>query len=130
MTTMPWLQISILTLIIIIGLVAIPAFRIRREEYRRTGKHPKGHYMGWGIVGGFMIGFLLVIATDNIALGPALGLPIGVAIGAALEQKNAEALRPLTEKEEKSQRTTMLAAMGILILGIVVFFATSFFANR
>ncbi len=94
MMTIPWLQRLILTLIIIIGLVAIPAFRIRRGEYRRTGKHPKGHYMGWGIVFGFLLGSLLVIATDDIALGLALGLPIGVAIGAALEQKNAEDLRP------------------------------------
>jgi UDP-N-acetylmuramyl pentapeptide phosphotransferase/UDP-N-acetylglucosamine-1-phosphate transferase len=130
MTTMPWLQVLILTLIIIIGLVAIPAFRIRREEYRRTGKHPKGHYIGWGIVIGFMIGFLLGNATDTMALALTLGLPIGVAIGFGLEQKHAKDLRPLTEKEEKIQRTTMLASMGILILGIVVFFATTFLANR
>ena len=130
MTTTPWLLVLILTLIIIIALAAIPAFKVRREEYRRTGKHPKGHYMGWGIAVGFMVGFPLGIATDNIALGPALGLPIGLAIGAALEQKHAQDLRPLTAKEENIQRMGMLAGVGILILGILVFFATLFLANR
>ena len=130
MTTTPWLLVLILTLIIIIALAAIPAFKVRREEYRRTGKHPKGHYMGWGIAVGFMIGFPLGLATDNIALGPALGIPIGLVIGAALEQKHAKDLRPLTAREENVQRMGMLAGVGILLLGILVFFATLFLANR
>lgn len=124
---MPWIVILIASLIILIAVAAIPAFKIRREEYERTGKHPKGHYMGSGIAIGFGVGMALGIATDNIALGPALGLPIGVAIGAALEQKHAEDLRPLTEKEQKLQRIAILIGLGLVILGVVVFFATSFF---
>ena len=129
MTTIPWLVVLILALIIILALAAIPAFKVRRAEYRRTGKHPEGHYVGWGIAIGFMIGFPLGIATDNIALGPAMGLPIGLAIGAALEKKHAKDLRPLTAKEENIQRMGMLAGVGLLILGILVFFATLFLAN-
>ena len=113
-------------LIILIAIAAIPVFRIRQAEYKRTGKHPKGHYMGQGIAIGFAIGIPLGIATDNIALGPALGLPIGVAIGTALEKKHAKELRPLTEQEEKLQRMAILAGVGLLLIGIVVFFVTSY----
>jgi len=122
----PWILILILALLIIIALAAIPTFKIQREEYMRTGMHPKGYYMGWGIAIGFMIGVALAIATDTIALFTALGLPIGVAIGAAFEQKHAEELRPLTEKEERIQRRAMLIGVAVLILGIAVYFALVF----
>lgn len=130
MTTIPWVLITVLAMVIIIALAAIPAFRIQREEYKRTGKHPKGHYMGRGITIGVAIGFPLGVATDNIALGPALGLPIGLAIGAALEQKHAQDLRPLTEKEERLQRIGIVAGVGVLILGIAVYFATKLVVNQ
>lgn len=127
MTTFPWITTLIAALIIILAIAAIPAFKIRREEYERTGKHPKGHYMGLGIAIGFAIGMPLGIATDNIALGPALGLPIGAAIGASLEQKHADELRPLTEREKRVQGMAILLALGLFILGVVVFFATTYF---
>lgn len=120
---MTWLMILILALIVVIGIAAIPVFKVRQEEYQRTGKHPKGHYLGWGMVIGFGIGMPLGIATDNIALGPAMGLPIGVAIGAALEKKHEDELRPLTEQEEKYQKLAVISGVGLLIAGIVVFLA-------
>ncbi|MFH1286806.1 MAG: Gmad2 immunoglobulin-like domain-containing protein [Candidatus Magasanikbacteria bacterium] len=118
-------QLLILAMIIIIGIVSIPAFKIKQEEFKRTGKHPKGHYMSLGIAIGIAIGIPFGIAIGNIALGPALGLPIGVALGASLEKKHEKDLRSMTKKEIDLKKKMMLVLLGLFILGIVVFFFLS-----
>ena len=122
---MTWIMLLVLALIIIIAIAAIPVFKIRQDEYRRTGKYPKGHYMGMGMAIGMGAGVALGVAIGNIALGPALGLPIGVAIGAAMEQRHADELRPLTEKEQKLQRLAIIGGVLLLVAGVAVFFVTT-----
>jgi flagellar basal body-associated protein FliL len=122
---MTWTMLLVLALIIIIAIAAIPVFKIRQDEYRRTGKYPKGHYMGMGMAIGMGAGVALGVAIGNIALGPALGLPIGVAIGAAMEQRHADELRPLTEKEQKLQRLAIIGGVVLLVAGVAVFFVTT-----
>ena len=119
MITIPFI---ILAVIIILALISIPAFKLKQEEFKRTGKHPKGHYMGLGIAMGLPIGLPIGIAMGNIALGPALGMALGIAIGAGLEKKHAHELRPLTEREQKLQIKLVLIGLFFLVLGIVVFF--------
>jgi O-antigen ligase len=127
---MTWLMILILVLIVVVAIAAIPIFKVNREEYQRTGKHPKGHYIGLGMAAGIAIGMPLGIATDNIALGPALGLPIGVALGAAWEKKHEDELRPRTEQEEKLQRFVIAGLAALLVAGVGVFFVVTLLATR
>lgn len=122
----PWIAIIIFALIIIGGIISFFAFKVSKEEYKKTGKHPKGHYMGLGIAMGIPLGIPIGVALGNIALGPAMGLPMGVAIGVALEKKHAHELRELTEKEEKMKKTTMLCLTGFGLLGVLVFFIVTF----
>jgi heme/copper-type cytochrome/quinol oxidase subunit 2 len=118
---------------VIIGVVLIVTLgifiyfnRIKDKETKRTGKYPKGHYMGLGIAMGLPIGLPIGIAMGNIALGPAIGVAIGVAIGASLEKKHEAQMRPLTDEEEKAKEKMMLAMMGLVLLGIVAFVAFMF----
>ncbi len=116
------LQAIVLALIVVIGIAAIPIFRLKHAEFKRTGKHPKGYYMGRGIALGIVIGMPIGLALGNIALGPAIGLPIGVAIGTSMEEKHAHELRPLTEKEKKLQKLVVSLLVFLLVAGIGVFF--------
>jgi len=125
-----WLPIAIFIAIIVIAIAAIPAFKIKHAEYKRTGKHPKGHYMGLGIALGLPLGIPLGLAMDNIAIGPALGVAIGIAIGAGLEKKHAKELRPLTPKEKNLQQRLNLALAILVILGAMIFFAFAFFSKN
>jgi hypothetical protein len=113
-----WLAGLALVLIIIVAVAAIPVIKNNREEYRLTGKNPKGHYIGMGMALGIAIGLPIGIALDNIALGPAIGLPIGLAIGSAWEKQHEDELRPRTEREEKLQRRAMAGLVVLLIAGI------------
>lgn len=115
---MSWLMLLILALIIIIAVAAIPVFKVNREEYRRTGQHPKGHYLGLGMAFGIAFGLPMGIAIGNIALGPAMGLPIGLAIGAAWEKQHEDELRPRTEREERMQRFVLAGLIVLLIAGV------------
>lgn len=119
---MPWVHIAIGAALGIGAIIASSVFKVQRQEFKRTGKHPKGHYMGVGIAIGIPLGIPFGIAIGNIGLGPALGIPIGVAIGAALEKKNAEKLRPFTEKEEHMQYKLIAFLTGTLLLGIILLF--------
>jgi hypothetical protein len=116
-----WLGGLILALIVLIAVTAIPIIRKNRKEYRRTGKYPKGHYIGLGVALGIAVGLPIGIAMDNIALGPAIGLPIGLAIGAAWEKEHKDELRPLTEREEKLQQRVIAGLAVLLIAGIAAF---------
>ncbi|MBT3834659.1 hypothetical protein HOF56_00245 [Candidatus Peribacteria bacterium] len=116
------LPLIILIIITLFFLISIPAFKIKREEFKKTGKHPKGHYMGLGIATGLPIGIPLGAVMGNIALGPAIGIAIGVVIGAGLEKQHASELRPMTERERSVQQKLILICTGTLLLGVLTFF--------
>ncbi|MBU0757346.1 MAG: hypothetical protein KKF44_04720 [Nanoarchaeota archaeon] len=126
----PFIIIAILCLLIIGVILAVPAFKLKAKMYKKTGKYPKGHYMGQGITIGMPIGIAFGLAMDNIALGPAIGAAIGVAIGAGLEEKNKDMLRALTKEEEKMKQRKMYFLLAILLLGMAVFVATFFFVKK
>lgn len=111
----------ILAIIIILLIVMIPIIKIKQDEYARTGKYPKGHYLGLGIALGIALGLPLGIAMDNPGLGTALGLPLGLALGAAWERQHENELRPLTEREHKIKSRVMWLLLGLVVLGLVVF---------
>ena len=123
---MPWIVPIIFIIIILVAIAAIPAFKIKQEEFKRTGKRPKGHFMGMGIALGIPLGIPIGLALGNIAFGPAIGVAIGTAIGAFLEQKHKDELRPLTEKEKEVQKRAALIGAGILVLGLLMFSLTFF----
>ncbi|MBU1164200.1 hypothetical protein KKA15_01385 [Patescibacteria group bacterium] len=117
-----WMIIIIAVLVVIIGIIAIITSKPSREEYKRTGKHPKGHYIGMGMAFGIALGMPFGVALDNIAFGPGLGLPIGLAIGMAMEQKYKDKLRELTPVEKKMKKIAVLSAFSFLIVGMIAGF--------
>lgn len=125
----PWIMVIIAGLIVVMAIAIIPIARVKQAEYKRTGKHPKGHYVGLGMALGMAIGMPLGVAMDNVALGPGFGLPIGLAIGMALEKKNEDKLRPLTQKEEKMQKVALAWGAGLLLLGVLAGALFFFFAG-
>lgn len=130
MASLPWIVIIISILLIFALAVVFFTLKIQKEEYKRTGKHPVGHYMGLGMAIGLPLGMPLGIpigfVLDNITLGLVFGLCMGVAfgsvIGAFLEKRHENELRPLTKKEEKFRNITMLLMAVFFILGVIVFF--------
>ena len=117
MEALPWVMILVFVLLVGGLAIAIPTARIAREEYKKTGKRPKGYYVGLGLAFGIGIG---------MPLGPALGLPIGFAIGSALEKKNEDKLRPLTEREIEMKKKSLMLVFGLLIAGMLTFTAIFF----
>ncbi|NQV37403.1 MAG: hypothetical protein HQ509_05275 [Candidatus Marinimicrobia bacterium] len=115
MNNIPLILISILVLIMVFGIFALHATKIRREEFKKTGKHPKGHYLGRGIA--------LGVAMGNIAIGIGIGIPLGVATGSTWEKKHTDSLRPLTAAEEKLKTQTFLLLTASMLVGVLVFFA-------
>jgi hypothetical protein len=126
MEALPWVMILVFVLLVGGLAIAIPTARIAREEYKKTGKRPKGYYVGLGLAFGIGIGMPLGAAIGNISLGPALGLPIGFAIGSALEKKNEDKLRPLTEREIEMKKKSLMLVFGLLIAGMLTFTAIFF----
>ena len=122
----PIILIIIFVLIIVVGLISIPAFRLKQRLYKKTGKHPKGHYIGLGMALGIALGMPFGIAMDNPGLGPGFGLPIGLAFGIALEKKNEHKLRPLTKEEKEMQKKLVWFGVGALSIGVVVFLLVLF----
>jgi len=126
MALFSWIM-TIVFLLLILGIViAIYAFKVNKQTFEKTDKHPKGHYMGIGIALGIPLGIPIGLAMGNLALGPAIGLPIGVAIGSALEKQHADELRPLTKEEEERRNKLLWISIGsgiiLLALGVTVFF--------
>lgn len=121
-----WLAIGGL---VVAAIAAIAFYRSGQEEYDRTGKRPKGYYMGQGIAIGLAIGVGVGVALDNLALGPAIGLAIGTAMGASLEQRHADELRPRTAREEKTQRWMTAGLVVALLIGIAALLAVWLFAR-
>ncbi|MBN1502309.1 hypothetical protein JW930_02090 [Candidatus Woesearchaeota archaeon] len=114
----PIILVTIFLLIMIGAVIAWPAIKLKNELYKKTGKHPEGHYVGLGMGLGLALGMPLGIAMDNIALGPGFGLPIGLAIGTALEKKYRHKLRKLTKEEIRYQKRAILFAIVSLVLGV------------
>jgi flagellar basal body-associated protein FliL len=126
MALFPWIMI-IVFLLLIVGIgIAFYAFKANKEAFEKTGKHPKGHYMGIGMAIGIPLGIPIGVALGNVALGPALGIPMGVALGSALEKQHADELRPLTKEEEEKRKKLLWISLGLgtimLALGVTVFF--------
>jgi len=101
-------------------------------------KYPKGHFVGlWTAIGIAIfsgVGVPLSLATGNLGLigiGPAIGVGFGFGIGTAIEKKKAEEglIRPLTEAEEKRQKTTSTVLKALVVLGIIVAVGIFFIAK-
>jgi hypothetical protein len=116
-------------LIVAFLAVAVYAGRETRVETRRTGKYPKGHYMGQGMGIGIAIGVAIGAAVDNIAVGIAIGVALGAGIGAGREKKHAEELRPMTEKEKTMKRRGVGLAVALLIVVMAIGVASYFLGS-
>lgn len=120
------LLVVILFLVVLIGILTIIALIKMKRENTPDDRFPKGHFMGLGIGIGIPLGIPFGLILGNIAFGPAIGVAIGVAIGAALESKNAARMRPLTETENRIQRTFVKYTIYILLIGLLVFLGLYF----
>lgn len=89
-------------------------------------KHPKGYWMGVGISIGTAIGAALGPIFDNFGTGIGIGIAIGAGLGTALEQRNKDNLRPLTEDEKRTQKRGIIAGMVILFILAVLFILNHF----
>ena len=118
------MPIIVIILLTCIGIFAIFTSREKQKEIERTGKYPEGHFVGLGIVLGAGLGIAIGVSIGNIALGLAIGLAIGVSIGISLEKKYKKRIRPLTEKEKKVRKLTILIGIIILLIGIGAFLLT------
>ena len=86
-------------------------------------KYPKGYWMSVGISIGIAIGVAMGPIYDNFGVGIGIGVAIGSGIGAALERRNKDNIRPLTEQEQKRQKLGMVigvSLVGILLLATIV----------
>ena len=124
----PFILISILVFaLIVVGILIVAAIALRKSNADIvTGDqelHPRGYWISIGISIGAGFGVALGLVFDNLALGIAIGAMIGVSIGGALEQKNKEKFRSLSEQEQKIQKWGV--ALGLLMLllfaGVFVF---------
>ena len=127
---MQWILVIIAVALVTFLLAMIPVVKVNREEYQRTGKHPKGYYLSLGIGIGMILGVPIGVAIGNISLGPAIGLPIGVAIGSVYEKKHKDELRPHTPREQHMQRMFLIFLGVLFVVGVAVFFMFSWFAAR
>ena len=102
---------------------------------KNNKKYPEGHFiamwMGIGIAIFSGFGILISIATNNLGLigiGPALGVAFGLSIGQLIETKYKKEgkIRPLTEDEKRRKKIAVMAALALLILGIIIFLLLMF----
>lgn len=119
-------MIIVAALIILLGVVATINAHVFREEFRKTGKHPKGHYMGFGIAIGMGIGVGVGVTIDIVVIGLILGIGIGVAIGIALERIYADDLREPTDVEKRMKKISASITFVLLALGAVVGMALNY----
>jgi preprotein translocase subunit SecY len=96
---------------------------LKQKEFdtsKNESRHPKGYWMGIGMSIGIAIGAGLGPIFDNFGVGIGIGVAIGAGIGTALEQRNKDSLRPLTEQEEKKQKRTI--TIGALVATVLAVF--------
>ena len=120
---MIWIILVLIGLLLLVGgfLIMIPTYRLQQKLYKKTGKHPKGHYMGMGIAMGIPIGIPIGIAMGVLPIGIAIGLALGVSIGTAMEKQHEKELRPLTKEEIELKRKSQIYLLGALALGVIAF---------
>ncbi len=109
-------------LIVIIGIFAIPALKMKKDLYEKTGKHPKGHYMGIGIALGLPLGVPIGIALGNISIGIPMGMVFGVVLGSVMERQHKDELRPLTKEEIEYKNKAVIFIIALLLLGTLALF--------
>ncbi|HEY5731614.1 MAG TPA: hypothetical protein VIS72_16315 [Anaerolineales bacterium] len=118
----PFVLISLVVFgLIVVGALIVFVIWMRRSSAEASlddDLHPQGYWIGIGISIGAGFGVALGLVFDNLALGIAMGAGMGVAIGSALEQRNKDRIRPLTEQEKKMQKWGV--ALGLLMLLIFV----------
>ena len=102
-------------------LVMIPTYRLQQKLYKKTGKHPKGHYLNLGIAIGIVLGMPIGISLDIFPIGIAVGLALGTAIGTAMEKRHENELRPLTKEEIGLKRKSQIYLLAALALGVIAF---------
>jgi len=122
----PFVLISIIVFaLIVIGILIVAAVSMRRAnnetDLADSEMYPQGYWISVGISIGAGFGVALGLVFDNLALGIAMGAGFGVAIGSALEQKNKDKVRPLTEQEKKMQRWGVILGLLVLLIGVGLF---------
>ncbi|WP_094226756.1 hypothetical protein [Methanolobus psychrotolerans] len=112
----------IILALLLAGLVmSFFAFKLKREEYKATGKYPRGHYMGRGLAIGIAIGIPIAIVLESIFTGYIVGLVIGTFVGSNMEKKHEHELRPLTQKERDLRKKTIMIFTALFAVGIIAF---------
>lgn len=130
----PFILISILVfaLIVVVALIIIAAAmnKSNRNIFPADDEmHPQGYWTGVGISIGAGFGVALGLLFDNLALGIAIGAGFGVSIGAALEQRNKDEVRPLTEQEKTQQKWGVTLGILMLLLFVGIFLTILFLRN-
>jgi len=114
-----WISILVLTLIVV-GALLVFVVATRKSSadsgFTAQEKHPQGYWIGVGISIGAGFGVALGTTMGNIGIGIPIGVGTGIAIGSALEQRNKDKIRPLTEDEKKLQRWG--TGLGLVILAV------------
>ena len=116
-----FVMVIILVLLLAGLLMSFFAFKLKREEYKNTGKYPRGHYMGQGLAIGIAIGIPIAIVLDSIFAGYMVGLVIGTLIGSNMEKKHEHELRPLTQRERELRKKTIMIFAALFAIGVIVF---------
>ena len=122
----PLILISLLVFgLIVVGALVIYILTMKKSHadsnLANQEQNPQGYWVGIGISIGAGFGVALGLVFDNLGLGIAIGAGFGVAIGAALEQKNKDKIRPLTEQEKKMQRWGVALGLVTLVIGVGIF---------
>lgn len=131
----PFILISILApALIVLGLLIVLAIWVRRSNTETDlvsdEPNPQGYWIGIGISIGAGFGVAMGLVFDNLALGIAMGAGFGVAIGAALEQRNKDKVRPLTEQEKKMQIWGVVIGLVMLLIFAGLFAFLLFMKTR
>ena len=119
----------IAVMILVLGIFAATKIKKQKEIQKKHPGHPEGYWRSQGMGMGIAIGAGLGAALGNVAIGVGIGVAIGAAVGASLEQQHKDEIRPITDEEKELQRQAILFAVGILLVGIVVFVIVYFIAR-
>lgn len=119
----------IAVMVLVLGIFATIKIKKQKEIQKKYPGHPKGYWTSQGMGTGIAIGAGLGAALGNIAIGVAIGVAIGAAIGSNLEKQHKDEIRPITDEEKEQQKQSTLFAVGILLVGIVVFVIVYFAAK-
>lgn len=119
----------IAVMILVLGVFAVRQKKKQMEIQKKYPGYPKDYWKGQGLGTGIAIGAGLGAALGNIAIGVGIGVAIGAAIGSNLEKQHKDEIRPITDEEKELQKQSTLFAVGILLVGVVVFVLVYFVAK-